>query len=62
MDIVVKIFVCISLFLGIQAELRWLESLDEEEEVRERLIRFTDFCEKNQEKEDEEDDSSTEDE
>ena len=62
MDIVVKIFVCISLFLGIQAELRWLESLDEEEEVRERLIRFTDFCEKNQEKEDEEDDSSTEEE
>lgn len=58
MDIVVKIFVCISLFLGIQAELRWLESLDEEEEVRERLIRFTDFCEKNQEKEDEEDDST----
>lgn len=62
MDIVVKVFVCISLFLGIQAELRWLESLDEEEEVRERLIRFADFCEKNQEKEDEEDDSSTEDE
>lgn len=62
MDIVVKIFVCISLFLGIQAELRWLESLDEEEEVRERLMRFADFCKENQEKEDEEDDSSAEDE
>ena len=61
MDIVVKIFVCISLFLGIQAELRWLESLDEEE-VRERLMRFADFCKENQEKEDEEDDSSAEDE
>lgn len=62
MDIVVKIFVCISLFLGIQAELRWLESLDEEEEVRERLMRFADFCKENEEKEDEEDDSSAEDE
>lgn len=62
MDIVVKIFVCVSLFLGIQAELRWLESLDEEEEVRDRLMRFTEFCEENQEKESEEDDSSTEDE
>lgn len=62
MDIVVKIFVCISLFLGIQAELRWLESLDEEEEARERLMRFADFCKENEEKEDEEDDSSAEDE
>lgn len=62
MDIVVKIFVCISLFLGIQAELRWLESLDEEEEVRKRLMRFADFCKENEEKEDEEDDSSAEDE
>lgn len=62
MDIVVKIFVCISLFLGIQAELRWLEFLDEEEEVRERLMRFADFCKENEEKEDEEDDSSAEDE
>lgn len=51
MDFTIKMLICASLFLGIQAEIRWLLSLKENEESRERILRFLEYA---KEREDEE--------